>query len=48
MENTIDYNDNGENFSYKRMLIQLHQESPNELQDNVLYYISGFEIKVEM
>ena len=28
------------------MLIQLDQESPNKLQDNVLYYISGFVIRV--
>ena len=26
------------------MLIQLDLESPNELQDNVLYYISGFVV----
>ena len=27
------------------MLIQLDHESPNGLQDNVLYYISGFVIR---
>ena len=40
-ETTIHFNDNEENYSCERMLIQLDQESPNELQDNVLYYISG-------
>ena len=39
--NTIDYNDNEENCSCERMLIQLDHESPNELQDNELYCISG-------
>ena len=43
-ETTIDYNDNEENCNCERILIQLDQESPNELQDNVLYYISGFVI----
>ena len=47
-ETTIDYNDNKENYSCERMLIQLDQESPNELQDNVLYYISGFVIKASI
>ena len=44
-ETTIDYNDNEENYSCKRVLIKLDQESPNELQDNVLFYISGFVIR---
>ena len=44
-ETTIDYNDNEENYSCERMLIQLDQASPNELQDSVLYYISGFVIR---
>ena len=33
------------NYSCERRLIQLDLESPNELQDNVLYYISGFVIR---
>ena len=37
----MDYKDSEENYSRVRMLIQLDQESSNELQDNVLYYISG-------
>ena len=44
-ETAIDYNDNEENNNCERMLIQLDQESPNELQDNVLYYTSGFVVK---
>ena len=44
-ETPIDYNDNEENYICERMPIQLDQESPNELQDNVLYYISGFVIR---
>ena len=44
-ETTIDYNDNEETFSCERILIQLDQESPNELQDNVLYYISGLVVR---
>ena len=44
-ETTIDYKDNEENYSCERMLIQLDQKSPNELQDNVLYCISGFVIR---
>ena len=35
-ESTINNNDNGENYSCERMLIQPDQELPNELQDNVL------------
>ena len=45
-ETTIDYNDNEENYSCERMLLQFDQELPNELQDNVLYYISEFVIRV--
>ena len=41
-ETTIDYNDDEENYSSERMLIQIDQESPNEMQDNVLYYMSWF------
>ena len=44
-ETTIDYNDNEENYICERMLIQVDQESPNELQDNVLYFISGFVVR---
>ena len=43
-ETTIDYNANEENYICERMLIQLDQESPNELQDNILCYISGFVV----
>ena len=31
--------------AYEAMLIQLDQESPNELLDNVLYYIAGFVVR---
>ena len=44
-ETTTDNNDNDENYSCERMLIQLDQESPSELQDNVLYYLSGFVVR---
>ena len=33
------------NYSWERMLIQLDHESSSELQDNVLYYISGFVVR---
>ena len=36
-ESAIDSNDNEENYSCERMLIQLDQESPNERQCIVLY-----------
>ena len=44
-EATIDYNDNEDSYNCERMLIQLDQESPNELQDNLLYYILGLFIR---
>ena len=44
-ETTIDYSDNEKNYSCERILIQLDQESPNELQDNVLHYTSGFVVR---
>ena len=31
--------------AYEAMLIQLDQERPNELLDNVLYYIAGFVVR---
>ena len=40
-ESTIDYNDNEENYSCERMLIQFDQESLNELQDNVCTIYQG-------
>ena len=39
---------NGENYTCERNLILLDQESPIELQDNVLYYISGFVIRASI
>ena len=42
---TVEVADDLNESAYEAMLIQLDQESPNELLDNVLYYIAGFVVR---
>ena len=42
------FEDDSDTFSCEEMLIQLDQESPNELLDNVLYYIAGYVVRAVM
>ena len=43
-QDEVDITDDLDQSAYEAMLIQLDQESPNELLDNVLYYIAGFVV----
>ena len=42
---TVEVADDLNESAYEAMLIQLDHESPNELLDNVLYYIAGFVVR---
>ena len=44
-ELTTDITQDSDITSCEHMLIELDQESPSELLDSVLYYISGFLVK---
>ena len=44
-QDEVDITDDLDQSAYEAMLIQLDQESPNELLDNVLYYIAGFVVR---
>ena len=43
-QDEVDITDDLDQSAYEAMLIQLDQKSPNELLDNVLYYIAGFVV----